>query len=115
MFDNVELIMFYCTSFMSDDVYYIPAYNAIAIAEFNGDTCYLKDVFCSESIALDRIIEVVINEKINKVTFGFTPKESEMGEYSLLSVENETLFVKPGGIVDLFKGHQLKFPILSHT
>ena len=62
MEQNASLIMFYCISFMNESVYYIEEYDTIAIADFEHDTLYLNDVFGTQDISLDNIINVI--EKI---------------------------------------------------
>ncbi|KJR46269.1 Acetyltransferase, GNAT family, potentially associated with YqeK [Desulfosporosinus sp. I2] len=45
MCTNAELIMFYCTLFMKDNVYYLEDYDAVVIADFVEDTLEVIDIF----------------------------------------------------------------------
>ena len=46
--DNFNLLMFYCGSFLKDCVYYLPEYNAAAVAEqdVTSGTLLCHDIFC---------------------------------------------------------------------
>lgn len=114
MLDNANLVMFYCTSFMSDYVYYIEEYKAIVIAEHEEGVCYLHDVFCKEEIFLDDIIVSIVNENISKVILGFAPVDVVGYNIDLLADDIDVLFVKPD-IAELFKINQLRFSVLSHA
>ncbi|MDR3552283.1 MAG: GNAT family N-acetyltransferase [Clostridia bacterium] len=82
MLDNVPLIMFYATSFKKDNVYYIDKYDAAAIAQYEGDTLFLQDVFCPVQIPVDRIIEALLNKQTCRVVLGFTPLNDSPFEFS---------------------------------
>lgn len=113
MHDNAELIMFYCTSFMKDSIYYIRDYDAVVIAEFNDDTIEILDVFCKKEVSLDKIFNYLINKNIKKEKIYFTPKEID--SYTILPLEGEdTLFVL-GEDTMLLTHNQFMFPKLSHT
>lgn len=114
MRNNAPLIMFYCTYFMRDNIYYLEDYDAVVIYEFNEDVLYLQDVFSRKEVKLDSIINAVITEKSKKVVLGFTPKDSSSYEKSLVNEEDTTLFIK---IVkdNPFKMGDLMFPVLSHA
>ena len=114
MQNNVSLVMFYCTSFMKDSIYYIDHYNTAIIAEFDGDTVYLQDVFSKKDILIDSIIDAIVNEETNRVVLGFTPSDISTYENKLLDEEDTTLFIKAGK-ESPFELNQLRFPILSHA
>ncbi|WP_331619428.1 GNAT family N-acetyltransferase [Vallitalea guaymasensis] len=114
MVNNESLIMFYCTSFMKDNIYYIEELDTIVVAEFDGDTIYLNDVFSIREIHLNNIIDAMINKDINKIVFGFTPKDTIIYDVDLLKEEDTTLFVMRDNI-DIFGDRQLMFPLLSHA
>ena len=114
MIKNVGLIMFYCTYFMSDAVYYIRKQDAILIGEFKDDTLYLYDIFSSSEIDLDNAIKSIGNKEIKTVALGFTPRCLDGYSLKSLKEDNTTLFImkdKPS----LFKDDKLMFPVLSHT
>jgi len=110
---NGELVMFYCGSFMQDSVYYIEAYDAVVVADFDKDTLKLFDIFCEKEVSVDNVIIFVANENIKKVQLYFTPKETASYEVKPLEWE-DTLFVLGKDKV-LFEGKKFMFPKLSHA
>lgn len=114
MLKNVGLIMFYSTSFMSDNVYYLRKQDLIVVAEFNGDTLYIQDIISDSDVELDTVISCLANKAIKRVNFGFTPTASEDYCEELLVEEDSTLFIRKGG-ESLFQDNKLKFPALSHA
>lgn len=114
MLNNANLVLFYCTSFMRDQVFYIPELNTIAIAEFEAGICYLHDIFCREEVSVDEVINSVIRSDTEKVVLGFAPIDSSAYDIEVLTTEPDTLFVKPS-IAELFKRELLRFPVLSHA
>lgn len=114
MLNNADLVLFYCTSFMSDYVFYVDDYNAIVIVEFDEGICHLHDVFCKYDISLDDIIASIVKEDTVKVILGFTPNQPSVYNIDLLANNIDVLFVKPD-MSELFKVNQLRFPILSHA
>ncbi|URZ08433.1 GNAT family N-acetyltransferase [Clostridium felsineum] len=81
---NMSLAMFYCCYSMSDQVYYIEDYSAVAVAEFYDNILKLKEVFCTEETDIDKIINKLAYNGIKKVVFGFTPKRAEDCEVKIL-------------------------------
>jgi hypothetical protein len=114
MLDNIGLVMFYCTAFMKDTVYYLRAQDSIAIAEFERDTLYLQDVFSQSEIDLEQAILSLSNKEIKKVVLGFTPNNTEGYYVEVLKQEDTTLFSLQNQ-QDLFQNNALMFPILSHA
>ena len=114
MMKNVGLVMFYCTSFMSDKVYYLSKQDVIAIAELQGDTLYLQDIFSLSAVDLDSVIKSLTNKEVKAVVLGFIPNDIDSYFVNLLEEDDTTLFVMEDK-VDLFKDNKLMFPILSHA
>lgn len=112
MLNNPSLVMFYCTSFMSDNVYYIEEYNAIAIATFDENILYLQDIFSINSVSTNKVINSLINDNTRKVILGFVPEDILSYEMNLLQKEDTTLFVKK--LNEDFP-ENLIFPTLSHA
>lgn len=114
MLNNTSLVLFYCTSFMKDDVYYIDKYDAAAIARYEEDTLLLLDIFCTHSIPVDDIINVLAKEQTRRVVLGFTPLDGTSFETNLLHEENTTLFIKTKK-ENIFEAKRYMFPALSHA
>lgn len=114
MKNNASLIMFYCTYFMKDSIYYIEDYDAVVICDFNEDILYVQDVFAIKEVKLDKIINAMMSEKTKKVVLGFTPNNISRYEKSLINEKDTTLFIKMGKY-NPFKTRDLMFPVLSHA
>ena len=111
---NTGLLMFYCSSFMKEDIYYIDAYDTVAIATFNEDTMILHDVFGESKASLEDIINVVARKSTKTVVLGFTPENREGYNSSILDEEDLTLFIMKDK-ENIFKKHEIMFPTLSHA
>ncbi|MCL2718881.1 MAG: GNAT family N-acetyltransferase [Lachnospiraceae bacterium] len=114
MTDNIGLIMFYLTSFLKDNVYYIAKHDTYVIFEIDGDVIYLQDVFGGHEVSLDDIIRCLITKETKKVKLGFTPECEQGFEKNLLQEEDTTLFVF-GKDVERFRDNKVMFPILSRA
>ena len=114
MNDNASLVMFYCTSFMDQNVYYIKAFDAIVIAEFNDSILCINDIFCEKEIVLNDIILSMINKEIKKVILGFTPKDTMLFDETVLNQEDSTLFILDDKWC-VFDNKRIRFPVLSHA
>lgn len=114
MTDNLPLIMFYCTSFLKDCIYYLSEYDAAAVAEFDGPTLTLHDLFCSGSVSPDDIIAALKNDQTQRVVLGFTPLDASSYEIDRIIGGDTTLFVRPSHGGALPEGEWM-FPELSHA
>lgn len=111
MVDNLSLIMFYCCSFMSDNIFYIPDLDIAVVAEYEDDTLYLQDVFSLHEFKLENIINILIDRDM-KVVLGFTPLLSGKFNCKIHDNSNDILFVKSSSDFNLDK---CRFPVLSHA
>jgi len=118
MLRNGNLILFYCRCFSRWDigthVYHIPELNAAAIAEYDGDTLILYDVFAQQEISLDEVIAALAKPEIRKVEPTFLPKDPAGWELSPYHAEDTTLFTL-GKDGERFASEPLRFAELSHT
>lgn len=113
MVDNDNLMMFYATGFMQDNVYYSEKYDTYVIADIEGDTLMVHDVFSEVKHSLDDIF-AAFGSDIRQVVLGFTPSDREGYQVSAFREEDCTLFVR-GRVFDSFEQDQLIFPTLSHA
>ncbi len=113
MLGNPELVMFYCTLFMKDFVYYIKSLDTVVIAEYDGNVLYLYDIFSSKKIDLDSIIDIMSLAETEKVVLGFV-YEGNGYQNVLKSDRDNVLFVYSRDKI-IFDSNKLKFPDLSHT
>ncbi|WP_414705309.1 GNAT family N-acetyltransferase [Pseudobacteroides sp.] len=114
MDNKASLVMFYCTSFMDQNVYYIKRFDAVVIAEFNESILYINDIFCEKEVLLNDIILSMTNKEIKKVVLGFTPKDTASFDATLLKQEDTTLFILDDRC-GIFDNKKIMFPILSHA
>ncbi|GAA4897679.1 GNAT family N-acetyltransferase [Flaviramulus aquimarinus] len=114
MRNNTGLIMFYCLWIKKNSIYYIDTLKTIVIADFEGDTLYLNDVFTKEHVSLNHIIKAISNKYVKNVVLGFTPLDKKGYNKKLLKEEGTTLFVLKD-YVDYFKHKHWMFPVLSHA
>ena len=113
MINNTALIMFYCTSFMSQKVFHIKKYDAIVIADFKEDTLFLNDIFCAKETSLYEIILSLVNREIKKVVLGFTPRDKEGFKEQIL-IQEDTLFIL-NDKQNVIKNKNRRFPLLSRA
>ncbi|AIW40444.1 GNAT family N-acetyltransferase [Paenibacillus polymyxa] len=108
------LVLFYAISFFNDKFWYIPQYDTIVVADFEGDTMNCYDIYGTGEIPMDIILSAVTKQETKKVVFGFTPREQEGCNISLLKQEDTTLFYKTKD-QNTCKENQRMFPILSRA
>ncbi|WP_373076637.1 GNAT family N-acetyltransferase [Fusobacterium varium] len=113
MNNNYELLMFYCSSFMKEHIYYSKKYDTVCIAIKNEDILTCFDIFGSDNYSMEEIIFSIGFEGVKQVVLGFTPKECK--NYCGTKIKNDdTLFVL-NSKENLFINNKLMFPLLSHA
>lgn len=113
MVGNSDLIMFYVTKFMQENVYYDEGMDVYVIAEPEEDTLFIYNVFAKEPVELDAVIEA-FGKDVKKVTLGFVPRKREGYLVEEIDEEDTTLFVK-GEALEAFEGEKLMFQTLAHA
>lgn len=111
---NPGLALFYLTGFLSDCVYYLEDLDALAVAQWEGETLVLVDLFCPHPVQPRAVVERLARPETRKVRFGFTPLDTAQMEGTLLNEPDCTLFTLPGRSAppDL---RGMRFPELSHA
>ena len=113
MKENADLVMFYCTSFLKESVYYIQSLDVIAVATHGDHQLQIWDVFCKSNVDLDQIINLLMHTQTDEILLGFTPNDSS--SYNMREIEgSDTLFVQQNKTI-LFDNNKLMFPLLSHA
>jgi GNAT superfamily N-acetyltransferase len=110
MIDNNGLLMFYLTSFLSEQLYYIDALDLVAVVEHQNDDMQIIDIFSDHEFDLDLVINSLRNKDTTRVTLGFTPLDTSSYTTSILKEEGTTFFIRGKNILGIGK-----FPTLSHT
>lgn len=111
--ENADLVMFYCTAPLKNNVYFIPSLGVIAVAQMENKKLHLLDVFSKHAIKLDDVIKALAGDQINEIVLGFTPEDGS--EYEVREfVGDDVLFIQEGKS-SLFENDKLRFPLLSHA
>lgn len=113
MVNNNELIMFYVTNFMQESVYYNSDTDTYVIADIDGESVFIHNIFSSRLTELNTVIRL-FGSGIKEIILGFTPKEIEGFEVEELHEADCTFFVKGGGM-DIMEKNRLRIPSLSHA
>lgn len=110
---NIDLIMFYITSFMQNNVYYIEELSTFVIAEVNNTNLFIHNIFSNKKVELANIVNS-FGKEIKQVTFGFTPMNKDGFCKQMINKADSTLFVR-GNDFKEFKNEEKMFPTLSHA
>lgn len=113
MIENNDLIMFYVTQFMAEDVYYHEATDTYIIAEIEDDRAFVHNVFSSTLNNLEAVLEL-LGKDIKFVTLGFVPLNSEKYQKNELKEEDTTFFIKGEDLKEIEEKY-LRIPSLSHA
>jgi predicted N-acetyltransferase YhbS len=114
MENNAGLLMFYCSQFMRENIYYIDQYKAVVVAEYDNENLICYDIFCQGKCTIEDVLCTMAQQNTKIATLGFTPTQINDFEITELHKHNTTLFVL-NGKENLFKENKLMFPLLSHA
>jgi hypothetical protein len=114
MRENEGVLMFNCTQFMHENIYYISRYEAVAIAGYKNELLYCYDVFCPDSCTLDDILCTMAGSDTEKAVLGFAPKQTCGFQITEHKEDNTTLFILKGK-ENLFGNNKLMIPVLTHA
>lgn len=114
MENNPGLLMFYCTQFLKEQVYYLEREDAAVIAEQDGPRMLCYDIFCGQGLRMEALLNAAADPAVRSAVLGFTPKTFESGSFTPLRQEDTTLFVLAGKEPP-FAQNRLMFPLLSHA
>lgn len=114
MLNNYGLLMFYCSSFMKDCVYYLEDIDAIVIVDYDSEALTCFDIYCDTDKSMDEIIAVIAREDCKNILFGFTPKDTSDCTVKLFEEDDRTLFILESK-ENIFTKHKLMLPLLSQA
>lgn len=113
--DNLGLLMFYASGLFKDSIYYIEALDAYAIAETEGDTLILYDVYAKQETDPEGVaVYFYPANTLKELALGFTPKDTRGYECREYKEDDTTVFVK-GQELQSFLEEERMFPLLSHA
>ncbi|MDE6844798.1 MAG: GNAT family N-acetyltransferase [Lachnospiraceae bacterium] len=113
MIDNDNLIMFYVTGFMQNNVYYSEEYDTYVIAEIEEDALTVHNIFSKKYYPIDDIL-ALFGPGMRRIILGFTPIDADGFDIRAFRENDCTLFIKGNGF-DNFEQDKLIFPTLSHA
>lgn len=113
MVNNRELILFYVTKYMQENVYYHKEQDAYVIAEIEDGNLLIHNIFSSKPTDIGQIAKSFGNG-VRQVRFGFTPHNCDGYTKEQRAEEDCTLFLKGKGFEN-FAQDGLMFPTLSHA
>lgn len=114
MEQNLNLMMFYLSSFLKDNVFFVPEQDAVILAEQDGETMLCYDIFCPQGKDREQILRAAAAKGTRMVEFGWSPKETTGCRVEKLEDEDNTLFLLKEKQAP-FEERPLRFPLLSHT
>lgn len=110
MTGNPQLVFFYLTSYMANDIYYFEDIDLAAVVMKGQDNFIVADLFCTGGFDMDEMLGSLAAKDGTKFSLGFTPVDTSSFACERYFDEGTTFFVK--GICRLDKG---RFPMLSHA
>ncbi len=113
MVNNDGLIFFYASQFMQECVFYHKDSETYVIAEPEGESLFIHNVFSKTMKNMDDVIEL-FGTDIKEVTLGFAPEKAEGYEVQEFHEEDCTFFAI-GAEMDVIKEKKLRIPTLSHA
>ncbi len=113
MVNNLELIMFYVTKYMQENVYYHKDTDTYIIAEVENENLFIHNVFSSKITDLDTVINF-FGKEIKYVTLGFTPVETKDFHVTEYHEDDCTFFIK-GKNLEIIEKEHLRIPSLAHA
>lgn len=114
MLNNYGLLMFYCSSFMKNCVYYLEDVDAIVIVEYDAETLTCFDIYCDADKSMDEIIATIAKEDCKNIIFGFTPKDVSGCTVKSFEEDDRTLFIL-GSKENIFDKYKIMLPLLSQA
>lgn len=107
---NNNLLMFYFTIALSENIYYIKEQNIFIIMEEDEDTIHLYDIISKENYNIDELIKNIINENTKNIKFYFTANNIKNIKINKIKNNDDALFIYGQNPLK----ENFAFPITSH-
>jgi GNAT superfamily N-acetyltransferase len=111
---GIGSMMFHCINFLRDDIYYVEKYDAVVIAEQEGNDMLCYDVYTDNRCELGDILGIIASEGIRTATLGFTPRDED-GYVVEKANEKDTTFFIMQGKENILADNKVTFPFLSRA
>jgi len=111
---GIELMMFHCTSFLHDNIYYIPRYDAVVIAEHKRNNLFCYDIYGGGNCDISDLLGIVAQDNTTGAILGFTPKDASGFIITQANEKNTTVFVLEGK-ENPFADNKITLPFLSRA
>lgn len=115
MENNNGLIMFHCSQFMKENVYYSLQYDLVVVAEYDADKLICYDVFGNTNIMLQEILSAMAKEDTKVSILGFTPKDKDAFTFKEVNVDGLTMFWWSEKDNIFYNDARVMFPLLSNA
>ncbi|MGZ9585841.1 GNAT family N-acetyltransferase [Paenibacillus marinisediminis] len=112
--NSAGLLMFYCSQYMREHIYYVEPYEAVVVAEHDGERVICYDIFSGGNGRLEDLLRAIATDHTKTAVLGFTPKQASNFSVEEWHEEGTTLFLLRGK-ENLFNSNKLMFPLLSHA
>lgn len=112
--ENFSQFMFHCLHFLSDNIYYLEKYDAVAIVKHEGNKLVCYDIFTDCNCQLSEVLGVLSNADTVSAYLGFTPQSLENVLVQESQEEDNHLFVLKGK-ENIFMDNKVLFPLLSRA
>jgi len=110
-----NLIMFYCTGFLKNNIYYYEELDTAVVAEYENEELLVHDIFSRKPLNLDDVIHPLIQGDSMSVTLGFTPAEDISYRAEKITDPDTVLFVLANAASPTLTFTDVMFPTLSHA
>lgn len=110
--NDEHLIMFYCTKFMGETLYYIEEFDTVVSYEIEDGVLKLYDIITQNAVDVMKILNGIAVEEVSEVLFHFTPDVDRGSLVTDILVNDDcTLLVKPKDET----GRAIQYPMFSHA
>ena len=110
---NPGLFFFHCGGALREHLYYLPEFDLVAVAQYQGDTLYCQELLGPGGAPLAQVLSALAREETAKAVLGFTPREG--GKCSVRPLTGEDVLFFQGADAQHFHRYSLRFPALSHA
>jgi predicted GNAT family N-acyltransferase len=107
------ILAWYCFNVYNENLYYLKEDDVMVIYNIEGEVLHLYDIVSRNKIELNHILEKIIDNKVKKVIFYYTPDYAGIQLHQeVCNDSDDTLFVKPF-VLNIPNG--LAYPITAHS